>query len=437
MTASRTNRFARTQLGIECLQARVMPAVVVTQLDLDGDGASDDIRIVGDNAINKVSIQDNAAGVLTVSIDANGDGDFTDVGEKNGVNYLYSGNSVVFDVNLAANNDSFAYTLTNNVSAGMRTFAVDLGLGNDTFNFDATGKNFLAGSRLNLDVVGQAGIDTANINVGQVFASQASVQLDLGLGNDTSTVTFGRLDNKAVLDLDASLGVGTNSMTVDLSQIGFGDQANANVNITGGTGADTVTVNLHDDVGDGTKASALLINVALSDGNDSFTANMDYDKNVFRVDDHSVVSINVHGGAGNDTLIAQGSGAAGTIRVDPDGLLDLNLKGDTGDDTVKVDFGKADAFELIGTVRAWIDGGAGNDKLTALFGNNANSTGQYDISVTGKGGDDQVTFGLTNNGGTPTYGTLGKAYLNGGIGIDVLTNGNAAVSSAIAFETIV
>ncbi|MFO0825581.1 MAG: hypothetical protein U0792_21075 [Gemmataceae bacterium] len=309
MTASRNSRLFRTQLGFECLQARVMPAVVVTQLDLDGDGTSDDIRIVGDNAINKVSIQDNAAGVLTISIDANGDGDFIDVGEKNAVDYLYSGNSVVFDVNLAANNDSFTYTLTNNVSAGMRTLGVDLGLGNDTFNFDATGKNFLAGSRLNLDVVGQAGIDIANINVGQVFASQASVQLDLGLGNDTSAVAFGRLDNKAVLDLDASLGVGTNSMTVDLSQIGFSDQANANVNITGGTGVDTVTVNLHDDVGDGTKASALLINVALSDGNDSFTANMDYDKNVFRVDDHSVASINVHGGAGNDTLIAQGSGA--------------------------------------------------------------------------------------------------------------------------------
>ncbi|MFO0825580.1 MAG: hypothetical protein U0792_21070 [Gemmataceae bacterium] len=109
-------------------------------------------------------------------------------------------------------------------------------------------------------------------------------------------------------------------------------------------------------------------------------------------------------------------------------MLNLNLKGDTGDDTVKVDFGKADAVELIGTVRAWIDGGAGNDKLTALLANNANSTGQYDISVTGKGGDDQVTFGLTNNGGTPTYGALGKAYLNGGIGIDVLTNGNAAVA---------
>lgn len=63
MTASR-NRSFRTQLGLECLQARVMPAVVVTQLD--GDGAADDIRIVGDSANNVVTISDDAAGNLTV-----------------------------------------------------------------------------------------------------------------------------------------------------------------------------------------------------------------------------------------------------------------------------------------------------------------------------------------------------------------------------------
>ncbi len=35
---------------IERLESRIAPAVVVTALDLDGDGAADDLRIVGDGA---------------------------------------------------------------------------------------------------------------------------------------------------------------------------------------------------------------------------------------------------------------------------------------------------------------------------------------------------------------------------------------------------
>ena len=41
----RANRSTRPQLGLEFLEGRIVPAVVVTQLDLDGDGATDDIRI--------------------------------------------------------------------------------------------------------------------------------------------------------------------------------------------------------------------------------------------------------------------------------------------------------------------------------------------------------------------------------------------------------
>jgi hypothetical protein len=44
----RARRLIRPQLALEFLEGRTVPAVVVTQLDLDGDGAADDIRIVGE-----------------------------------------------------------------------------------------------------------------------------------------------------------------------------------------------------------------------------------------------------------------------------------------------------------------------------------------------------------------------------------------------------
>jgi len=401
MSALRTNRFARTQLGIECLQARVMPAVVALQLDYDGDGGADDIQIVGDSAKNFVSIQDNGTGTLIVSIDANGDGDITDANDLNNVAVNYSGNSVGIEVALGSGNDSFTYTLGGNVSGGLRSLAVDLGTGNDVFTLAATGKNFVAGSRLDVDLIGGTGNDTASVTVGQVLTSQAGIRFDLGTGNDIGSVKFANIDNASSVDIDASLGDGANSMTLDLDGVGKFNQANVTVSIVGGKNVDTVAVNLHDDIGGGTLASALLINVALGDGNDAFTAGFDHSGLGFRVDNTSVASIAVRGGNGNDTLIAKGVGTPVPIRIDQDGLLDINLKGDAGDDTVNVDFGTQDALILEGSIRVVTDGGAGNDKVTALFANTAATTGKYDVTVLGGAGIDQVTFALATNGGTP------------------------------------
>jgi len=435
--AALRNRFARTQLGIECLQTRVMPAVMALQLDLDGDGGADDIQIVGDSAKNFVSIQDNGTGTLIISIDANGDGDFTDAKELNNVVANYTGNSVAIDVALSSGNDSFTYTLGGNVSGGMRSLAVDLGAGNDVFTLAATGKNFSAGSRLDVDLIGGTGNDTASVTVGQVLTSQAGIRFDLGTGNDVGSVKFANIDNASSVDIDASLGDGANSMTLDLDGVGKFNQANATVSIVGGKNVDTVAVNLHDDVGDGTLASALLINVALGDGNDVFTAGLDYEGTSFRVDNNSTASITARGGVGNDILSVKGVGTLNSIRIDQGGLLDISLKGDSGDDTIALDLGKPDALVIEGSVRSVIDGGAGNDKLTALFANNSTTTGKYDVTVLGGAGIDQVTFALTNNGGTPTYGPIGKVVLNGGTGKDTLTNGNTGVSLASFFETIV
>lgn len=433
--STRARRSSRPRLGLESLEGRVVPAVVVTQLDLDGDGATDDIRIVGDIGNNAVTILDNGTGLLSISVDANRDGDTTDPGELTNAAFNFDGNSGAIEISLGGGNDAVTYNLTGNLSGDARAISINLGGGNNSATVSAGANDILAGSRFDLEVTTGGGNDAVNLALDEVRASLVSVRADLGLGNDTATMAFDRIDDKSAVDLDVNLGDGLNSLQIDLQEIGFGDSADVHIDIHGGAQKDNVTVNLHDDIGDGTKRSSLQIDAELFAGKDTFTAGLDYAVNVFRVDDHSLASIAVRGGLGDDAIGVQGVGAAGTIRIDPDGLLDIDLKGGAGNDTVGVNLGKTDALELLGDMRVRMDGGIGNDSLSCLLANNANATGKYDVAVLGSAGNDTVVFALPPSG-TPTFGPLGKILLDGGRGLDALTNSNPAASLAHFFEVV-
>jgi hypothetical protein len=431
----RAGRLFRPSLGLEFLEGRTMPAVIVTPLYLDGDGASDDLRIVGDAGNNAVTITDDGTGALLVSIDANRDGDTTDYGEFSNAAFNFSGNTGALEINLGAGNDAVTYNQTGSFSGDARSLSINLGSGNNTATVAAETNDIFAASRFDLDVTGGGGNDTLNVALDEVRASLVSVRASLGLGNDAATLAFDRIDDKAAVDLDASLGDGLNYLQIDPQEIGFGDRADVHVDIHGGAQKDTVAVNLHDDVGNGVSRSSLQIDAELFAGNDSFTAGLDYAGNVFRVDDHSLASIAVRGGSGDDTLGVQGVGAAGTIKIDPDGLLDIDLKGGAGNDTVGVNLGKSDALEVIDGVRIRMDGGIGNDSLSCLLANNAASTGSFDVAVLGGAGSDSAVFALPP-AGTPTFGPLGKVLFDGGRGLDTLTNANPAASLVRFFETV-
>jgi len=77
--------------AVERLESRIAPAVLLTVLDLDGDGAVDDIRIVGDGLQNIVTIEDNGANQLTISIDADGNGNTTGPKDKAPTNFVFNG----------------------------------------------------------------------------------------------------------------------------------------------------------------------------------------------------------------------------------------------------------------------------------------------------------------------------------------------------------
>lgn len=421
----------------ERLESRIAPAVVVSVIDLDGDGAVDDLRITGDSGKNLVHIEDNGTDTLTISIDADGNGDTTGKRDLAPTPFTFTGNSVALDVKLAGGNDALDYVVKGNLNAATRLLTADLGPGNNTATFSTGTFDVFNTSRIGLDFTGSTKADTLTVDFDEVRKSVVTVTAALGKGNDTATVDFDRIDDGSAVDLGVDLGAGINALTVDLQEVGFGDRGSVIADVTGGSGKDTVTLNLHDDVGDGTKASLVSFKADLGAGNDVFTGNLDYAGNVFRVDDHSVVAIAVKGGTGNDTLGVKGVGATGTIRLDPDARLAIDLQGGAGNDLLTADLGKTDALELMGELRVRIDGGLGKDVLAAMVAHNTNSTGSYDLAVLGGQGDDQATFQLTSSGGTPTYGATGKVQLDGGLGTDGLTDGAKPVSAISGFEQVV
>jgi len=432
-----TSLVRRTRLDLFSFDPRIVPAVLLTRPDVDGDGTADDIRIVGDAQNTKITIQDNGANALTIAIDANGDGDVSDAGDAVGVAYNFLGDSVALDINLGSGNDTIEYNLTGNFSASTRTLWINLGGGNDKFLF-ATGTNdTLNSSRIAMDITGGFGSDTVGIQFDEVRKGIVAVTTDLGAGADSYTQAFERIDDGAAITLRTELGAGLNTYTADFQEVGFGDRAAVDMTVIGGAQVDTVQVNMHDDIGDGTKSSRFSAVVDLLGGNDVFKSLFDRGGNVFRVDDHSQCSFAVRGGAGNDTLSAAQAGAAGTIRIDPDALLSIDLDGGLGTDTLATDFGATDNFELIGAIRVRMDGGVGNDSLTCLLANNANTTGDFDVALRGGAGNDSMTFNLVNNGGAPTLGPTGKALLDGGLGTDTLTNAAKPLSVSIGFELVI
>jgi hypothetical protein len=431
-----TPRKRRTRLGLDQLSARIVPAVVLTQLDLDGDGAADDIRITGDLRNNKVTIHDDGQSLLQVQIDANGDGDVADGGDL-AQQYAFTGDSMVVEVNLGAGSDSVQYIADAPMLTSARTVTANLGGGNDTFVWNMGTNLINSKSRIALDVTTGFGADTVDVTFGQVLASVVSVRTDLGAGIDSYDLAFGNIDEKASVDVDTDLGSGPNTHSVTLAGVGFNIQGVVDMAIVGGNQKDTVQVRLNNDVGGGAAdpPSRLSITADLLGGDDVFQGVLDATGVNFRVDDRSQASISVRGGAGNDNLSVSRDGT-NVMLIDPDAIMAIDLDGGLGNDTIGVNFGGSNAWQIEGTLRVRLEGGAGADVLNCLLSNNSTSPGAYDVAVHGGDGTDSVTFGLTSSGGATTFGPAGGVILDGGAGTDALTNATPQVTFKSAFETI-
>jgi hypothetical protein len=437
-TASRKTRNRKTRLSLTELGAKVVPAVLLQTFDLDGDGAADDVRITGDAGNNKVVFTDNGATSATVQIDANGDGDVTDAADK-AQTVNYSGDSFVVEANLGGGNDSFDYSVTAAFSASARSVTVDLGAGNDHFGW-STATFGLSKSRVALDVIAGAGNDTGEIAFGgEATGSAISVRTDWGAGRDDYTLELTEIDIESAADVVTDLGGGTNTHEATIGGVGKNDVATLDMAVIGGSKADTVVVHMTDDIGlGGGKVSRACVTAELGAGDDSFAVG--FEQGDFLVDDLSQMIVSVRGGVGNDTLTArmdQGPSAS-PARLEPGAILAINLDGGAGKDTITTQFGVPNTwqFKTGGLMQLRLDGGTGDDYVAGLLANTADSIANYDVALRGGTGADTALFGLSNPGGTLSFGPAGGVILDGGPGLDVLTDQTPGFALKTGFETV-
>lgn len=436
MFATKKPRSFRSRLAVEQFDARIVPAVLLTKLDLDGDGAQDDIRIVGDGQNSFVSIMDDGAGKVHVHIDANGN-NVVDPGDTDS-DYTFSKNSIAFDIQLKGGKDTLGYGLSSALTGGTRSFSVDLGGGNDGILFQ--GGTVQTGSHVDLTVNAGSGDDVVGIGWSSVNNSYVNVQTNMGSGNDNYTFLSGIVDSESTMYVKTDLGSGNDTNDVTVNSVGKFTHADLDMSIFGGAGNDTVNYHSVDDVGGGAghPSSHLGVNVDLGAGNDTFVGKMD--GNNFLVDDSSQASFVVKGGAGNDSLTMTRNGS-GPIRVDNGGMCIIDLDGGAGNDSVIADFSGGDAWQLqsanASRLKIRLDGGAGNDTVNCLITNNSFTLGDFDIAMYGGAGNDSMWFATDNNGGSPTYGPTGKVLIDGGLGVDKLTNSNPAVTSFVGLEAVI
>ena len=438
-TSRPTRPDRRARLSLSELGTRAVPAVLLQTTDLDGDGVTDDVRITGDAGNNKVIVTDNGATSATVQIDANGDGDVIDAVDEVQT-FNFSTDSFVVEATLGGGSDSFTYSVTANMSASARSLSVDLGAGNDNFlwttaTFGSSGK-----SRVALDVTGGAGNDTGEIAFGgEATGSAISVRTDWGAGRDDYTLEVAEIDVGSSMDVTTDLGGGTNTHQATIGGVGKNDAATLDMAILGGAKTDTVVVAMTDDIGlTAGKVSRANVTADLGAGDDSFVVG--FKQGDFLVDDLSQMIVSVRGGAGNDTLTARmDPGLAGTpTRLDPGAILAVSLDGGAGKDTITTQFGVPNTWKF-GTdaiMQLRLAGGTGNDYVAGLLANTSDSIATYDIAFRGGNGADTALFGLSNPGGALSFGPAAGVILDGGAGLDVLTDNTPGFAFKSGFETV-
>jgi hypothetical protein len=461
----RSNRRSSRRLHVENLESRVLLACEVVF-----DGPNDTLRITGDDGGNTVELVGTDDGIR-VRCDGKEHGTFPLDNKTEDLAHIIlegkAGNDRVslrfqdpvaelasISVNLGEGNDSLSLRFDDEVATEL-AFKADLSAGNDSFSvrFDdpVTAEanvrihthlgdgNDTASFRFRDPVSGPVEITTElgggrnsfTFEAEEAWASAAPISVNSGDGNDAVTMRF-RDDIHGALSVGATLGKGTNHFTFAADEDWHGDGKSASaMNVTGGEGADTVTLRFDEDVpaalaidarlGNGTNhftleaeegwrsageskinyvggdgadfinlyfhddiAAALAIGADLGKGTNSFVLNAHDGWNAL-VGPGS--SLKVTGGDGRDHIIAR----LGQVR----GNLDVNLEGGAEDDTVTATLTLPPpeaASPLAHDVDVTLTGGADRDLLTLLAFGDSKAEG---LIIDG-GADADVAFATEN-----------------------------------------
>lgn len=411
MKPHKTRRF-RPEL--DCLETRLVPTCTINQLDTDGDGTNETFQFIGDDLRQVLNVTDNAfQDHILVSLDCNGDGDFTDAGDMNAQQLP---EFTRFDFQMGAGDDEINYGMNQLLFSDTRKIFVRLGAG--TNRFTHTGfSNIDAGSSMKFKILDSIGADTIDIGRnGAVINSTFKVLADLGDGSDTFTLkTPDQFQGTSICDVDVFLGNGNNTAHLFLGS-DVRDASLVDVDLFGGGLAG------ESDIVDGnlglrlqSPASRGFVDLVLGAGNDQL--DMDYSSEVQQAG--SELRLKVKGDAGNDILVLTAFDSPADPGLLTAGLLDIRLDGGVDNDIIESNFHRNDGLNVTGNFLYRGKGGTGADIVSLDLIADATSTGSVDARLLGHDDGDILNLTVNNlSGGTLNFGPLAAILLDGGAGTD-------------------
>ena len=311
----RTRRPQTRRLSFDTLENRLVLSAVINFLDLDGNNTPD-LQIIGDDGKQAVKIIDDADGnVTTISLDANGDGDFTDPDDLDGEELATS--FQIFDIRLNGGNDVFEYS-------GISDYNAPLGSHRDVIPLMGDGK------------------DTVKLNFLSDISADSVVEVhaDLGTGNNVCTGFFdisGPFNVFGVGRFNVNAGEGNNVVRMD----------------RGGTRGSTIDGQLDFDLGG-------------AGGNDKLTVDFG-SSNALGMSASALVKVRTHGDDGDDKAFVNLRNTGGSS-----GEYNVRMDGNNGSD--QLFFSIFD--DSLGSVSytggsVTLDGGIGKDQGFHSSGQNA------------------------------------------------------------------
>jgi hypothetical protein len=386
----------------------------VSSADIDGNGSAD-MRVRGDKQSQRVVIIDNDTATI-VSLDCNGDGDFTDAGELNAQTF---GEFEIIDVSLSAGNDTLSYTIGSNLNGAVRKLLFSLGTGTNTLSVGNGASTIGANSSIDLEIRGSKDADTMTLAFGGIIdGSTFIIDADLGATIDTAVLNYGaHVSNGSVFESRVHMGPGNDILTMNLT--GAIDSGSV-LRLHEASGAsepegDRIAATFASTVTD----AQLFATFGLSSGVGQFAGSL---ADGFGVLGTGQAFLTVAGGGGVDTITLDQTGTS-TLKVD--GLLSLDIRGGSGVDAVSVGLNGAGLLEVgaSGALRARVDGREGDDTVTLAVATSAASLGTYDVQVRGDVGNDKLNLDFVNGGGNAVtnFWPMGFVLMDGGYGTNACT----------------
>lgn len=256
--------------------------------------------------------------------------------------------------------------------------------------------NFSGIKEIEIDTAG--GDDSVNLTVTGELTKKLEIELDLGDGNDTSSMLFGAIAAK--LALEADLGAGNDTLSVNLDQE-IKSKGQVKMDVEGGEGNDTWNLSANE-----VRSKAKLQAQFDGDAGDDILLMFLQDP----IDAKAHVQIQASGGDGADALTVDATTVGTGASIGAGAKLHVQFDGGKGADTLDV----SHDGNVAGQLQIQVNGGADNDIANVDIAANVTGKGKVHVQVNGNDGDDDLTLFLHATGSAKHV----KGTIDGGAGFD-------------------